>query len=134
MASLVYDPAPLAPSLRTLLAQFLSGDLKPQEFEENFAAATMAAYQTDDAEAQALCRAVEWEFLDRDRGLSTDSNLKARLQDLAKAPDSRVQFCVVSTYGEPMRFPTGSSTDVVPRDVRLGAPFGIAPSWEFWLR
>jgi hypothetical protein len=130
MASRAYDPQPasLAHGVRNLLAHYLSGDLKPREFEEKFASAMSAAFQVDDSETQALCRAVEWEFLDRDRGLSTDALLLKHLGELAEEPSQSillgtpmilgdVPYCALSTSGTSSRL---QPVTVVP--VLLGQP------------
>ena len=130
MASRAYDPQPasLVHAVRRLLVQYLSGDLNSQAFEEQFAAATSASYRTDDQEAQTLCRAVEWEFLDRDRGCSTDTVLLKHLGELAEEPSQSILLGTPVILGD-ARYCTVSTSDTSSRlqlrtgvSVLLGRP------------
>ena len=121
--------AALANEVREQLSRYLSGEVQPDAFQNWFALVLRDVHKSGDREAEALAYSVEWAFLDLERGLSSPAELRENLSHLAAANESvGVRHYVVSVYGEASYFTTGTSTDVVPQDVRFGQPFGIGPS------
>lgn len=76
----------LANDLRNALSEYLGGTVRAEEFGRRFAELKSDAHRLEDAEALELCQAVEWELLDRKRDLSTDSELRERLQVMSETP------------------------------------------------
>ena len=70
--------------LQKKLAEYTSGLLPVEEFRAWFAPVLRDVHRSGDADAEKLAHAVEWEFCDLERGVSSDAILKENLSRLAR--------------------------------------------------
>jgi len=73
----------LANQIRNQLARYTSNDLDMRAFRDWFAPVLRDVHKSGEADAESLAHAVEWEFLDFERGVSSEVFLKENLSRLA---------------------------------------------------
>jgi hypothetical protein len=78
----------LAKEIREHLAAYLAGDLQAEDFRGWFASALRDVHKSNDPEAEELAHAVEWEFCDFERGVSSEE-IRQNLSRLAGISSAR---------------------------------------------
>jgi hypothetical protein len=87
----------LTKEIRKQVAQYVAGDLEPNDFRDWFALQLRDVHKMNDPEAEELVHSIEWEFLDVERGISTEQVARQNLLQIAV---SEVRTVVV--FGAPM--------------------------------
>lgn len=91
MASLAKKVS-LTNQIRTRLSQYLANPSGESEFQEWFAEVLRNVHASNDPEAEALALAVEWAFLDLERGNLPADDARQNLLQLAGPSDDLVIF------------------------------------------
>lgn len=115
-----------AKEIREQLGKYVAGDVQPEEFRDWFALVLRDVHQSDDAEAETLVNAIEWEFLDRERGLLTDATLRDQLERLACTAS---EGPLVSTVLVNRVFVLGGAT--VSSPMAPNVKWSVAGQWIF---